>query len=301
MDEQDARVLDPDHPSIRAIIGGRARDLGGLTVRRILPAARQRTVGPFVFLDHMGRATFEPGQAMAVRPHPHINLATVTYLFEGEILHRDSLGYEQPIRPGAVNLMTAGTGIVHSERTTDAVKASGQVLHGMQLWLGVPQANEEDPPSFKHYPADVIPGAEQGGVTLHVILGAAHGLSSPVSLPMDTLYVSYLLEPGASIELPEALERAIYVAEGEVESGGERAGVGDMFVLREGAKVSIRATSQKSRVMLLGGAPLDGPRHLYWNFVSSRPERIEQAKRDWQEGRFKKVPGDEVEFIPLPE
>ncbi len=301
MDEHGTRDVPPDHPFIRAIIRGRVRELGGFSVRRILPAPHYRSVGPFVFLDHMGKASFEPGTAISVRPHPHINLATVTYLFEGEILHRDSLGFEQPIQPGAVNLMTAGHGIVHSERTTEAIKASGQTLHGMQLWLGVPQANEEDPPSFHHYPADVIPARDVPGVTLHVILGAAHEVTSPVSLPMDTLYVSYLLKDGASIDLPQAQERAIYVAEGEIESGGERAGVGDMLLYREGAQVSLKACAPQCRVMLLGGAPLDGTRHLYWNFVSSRPERIEQAKRDWKEGRFPKVPGDELEFIPLPD
>lgn len=300
MHEQGTPEISPDNPQVLAKVRARARDLGGFSVRRILPAPHYRSVGPFVFLDHMGRARFEPGTGINVRPHPHINLATVTYLFEGEILHRDSLGFEQAIQPGAVNLMTAGRGIVHSERTTDAIKASGQVLHGMQLWLALPSENEEDAPSFVHFPAEQIPEKREGGVTLHVILGSAYGLTSPATLPMETLYVSFLLEPGASVVLPEAEARALYVAEGEVVSGGERIGEGDLLIYREGAEVRVEAQT-RARCLLLGGRVLEGARHLYWNFVSSRPERIEQAKRDWKEGRFGKVPGDEVEFIPLPD
>jgi redox-sensitive bicupin YhaK (pirin superfamily) len=286
--------------AVLAVINARARDLGGFTVRRILPSARHRRVGPFVFLDHMGPVVFQPGHAIDVRPHPHINLATVTYLFEGEILHRDSLGYEQPIRPGAVNLMIAGQGIVHSERTTADIKASGQALHGIQLWLGLPLENEEDPASFHHYPADSIPSHSGEGVTLNVILGSAYGMSSPVLLPMDTLYVAVTLEAGASLALPDCEERAIYVVSGEVESEGQRASEGDMLVYRSGSAARVQAHAP-SRMMIVGGAALDGERHLYWNFVSSRPERIEQAKLEWKERRFALVPGDATDFIPLPE
>lgn len=283
-----------------ALIHSRPRDLGGFNVRRILPSPRHRRVGPFVFLDHMGPVVFEPGHAIDVRPHPHINLATVTYLFEGEILHRDSLGYEQPIRPGAVNLMIAGNGIVHSERTTEAIRASGQALHGIQLWLALPLANEEDAASFHHYPAESIPSRSSEGVAFSVILGEAYGLTSPVLLPMETLYVSVVLEAGASIVLPKCAERAIYVVEGEVQSLGQRVGEGDMLIYPAGVEARVQA-SQRTRMMIVGGALLEGERHLYWNFVSSRPERIERAKLDWKEGRFPVIPTDSVEFIPLPE
>ena len=281
-------------------LSARARDLGGFSVRRIMPAPRQRRVGQFVFLDHMGPFNFPPGHAIEVRPHPHINLATVTYLFDGEILHRDSLGSEQPIRPGAVNLMVAGNGIVHSERTTDEIKASGQLLHGIQLWLGLPQANEEDSPSFRHYPADAIPTVTSSGLAITVILGSAFGVTSPASLPMETLYVSVLLVRGASVGVPKASERAIYVVEGQVQSGEEQVSEGDMLVYHAEGEARVEALT-RARVLIVGGAPLDGERHLYWNFVSSRPERIEQAKQDWKEGRFPIVPGDTEEFIPLPE
>ncbi len=281
-------------------LSARTRELGGFSVRRILPASRQRRVGPFVFLDQMGPFTFPPGHGIEVRPHPHINLATVTYLFEGEILHRDSLGSEQPIRPGAVNLMIAGHGIVHSERTTAEIRAAGQLLYGIQLWLGLPQANEEDPPSFRHYPADEIPTLTTSGLAISVILGSAFGLTSPVSLPMETLYASVLLEPGASFVLPKCAERAIYVVEGQVQSGEEQLSEGEMLVYHTEGEAQVEAGT-RSRVLIVGGAPLDGARHLYWNFVSSRPERIEQAKHDWKEGRFPLVPGDTEEFIPLPD
>ncbi|MFT3924774.1 MAG: pirin family protein [Myxococcales bacterium] len=283
-----------------AFIQARARDLGGFTVRRILPSPRHRRVGPFVFLDHMGPTRFEPGHAIDVRPHPHINLATVTYLFEGEILHRDSLGYEQAIRPGAVNLMIAGSGIVHSERTTSEVKAEGQALHGIQLWLGLPSAREEDAPSFRHYAADSIPSRSQQGAKISVILGSAYGLSSPVQLPMETLYVAVELEPSASLTLPACEERAIYVVEGQVLTQGEPVAEGEMWVYRADTEAKVES-AKGARFVIVGGAPLDGERHLFWNFVSSRPERIEQAKADWKERRFALVPGDSVEFIPLPE
>jgi redox-sensitive bicupin YhaK (pirin superfamily) len=290
--------LDASSP-VSALVHARSRDLGGFSVRRVLPSPRQRQVGPFVFLDHMGPVRFESGQGINVRPHPHINLATVTYLFEGEIQHRDSLGYHQPIQPGAVNLMIAGRGIAHSERTSDVLKASGQALHGLQLWLGLPESHEECEPSFQHYPAESIPGKELGGVDVRVVIGAAYGLTSPVAVPMETLYVSFALPAGTSIELPLGAERALYVVSGEVRCGNVQAQEGDMRVLQSEAQLRLEA-STTARAVLLGGAPL-GERHIWWNFVSSRPARIEQAKRDWQEKRFGVVTGDETEFIPLPE
>jgi len=294
-------MANSDSSEPKAFIQARPRDLGGFTVRRILPSPRQRAVGPFVFLDHMGPAVFAPGHAIDVRPHPHINLATVTYLFDGEILHRDSLGYEQAIRPGAVNLMIAGSGIVHSERTTSDVKAHGQALHGIQLWLGLPRANEEDAPSFHHYPAESIPSRVDGPVALHVILGSAYGMTSPVELPMETLYVAARLGAGAGLALPDAAERAIYVVEGSVRAHAQEVSEGEMLVFRGGHEVRVEAGRDGARFLVVGGAALDGERHLYWNFVSSRPERIEHAKADWKEGRFALVPGDSEEFIPLPE
>lgn len=238
---------------------------------------------------------------MDVRPHPHINLATVTYLFEGEIVHRDSLGVQQPIRPGAVNWMTAGRGIVHSERTSDEERARGPRLHGIQLWIALPAEHEETAPAFHHHPADTLPELVRERATLRILAGTAYGLVSPVVTFSPLFYVEALLTSGASLELPmEHRERAAYVAEGSVRCGAERAEAGRMLVFTPDTQVALE-TDTGARVMLLGGAPLDGERHIFWNFVSSRSERIEQAKSDWKEGRFAKVPGDEVEFVPLPE
>ncbi|HEX6837245.1 MAG TPA: pirin family protein [Polyangia bacterium] len=283
------------------ILDGRRRDLGGFSVRRILPAAERRLVGPFIFFDHMGPADFAPGQGIDVRPHPHIALATVTYLFEGEILHRDSLGSAQPIRPGAVNWMIAGRGIVHSERTPPDVRARGGRLDGIQSWVALPKAREDDPPRFEHHAAHSLPALERDGARLRVLAGSAFGLTSPVGVASPTLYVDCELLHGATLEVPdEHEERAVYVAHGEIDSANASIGEGQMMVLPPGARVRITADGE-ARVMLLGGAPLDGERHIYWNFVGSTPERIEAAKRDWREGRFPKVPGDEHEFIPLPD
>jgi len=282
------------------LIQPKSRDIGGFSVRRLLPHAGRRTVGPFIFFDHMGPAKFAAGQGMDVRPHPHIGLATVTYLFSGEIVHRDSLGYVQPIRPGDVNWMTAGSGIAHSERTDPARRDGTEILHGIQTWVALPKASEEIAPAFVHHPAATLPEMNDGGVHLRVIAGTAYGRRSPVEVFQPTLYVAITLQAGAKIKLDDTHEeRCLYVAEGGIELGGAAYTEGDMLVLKPRAEAVVTATAP-ARLMLAGGAPLDGKRHIWWNFVSSSAERIEQAKRDWREGRFAKVTG-ETEFIPLPE
>jgi len=293
---------DDNAPALALHIEGRPRDLGGgFRVRRLLPAPSRRTVGPFIFFDHMGPVRMQPGGGLDVRPHPHINLATLTYLFDGEILHRDSLGTEQVIRPGALNWMTAGRGIVHSERSPREARAAGPSLHGLQLWVALPRAHEEAEPSFQHHPADALPAQERDGVRLRVIAGDAYGATSPARVFSPLFYVEAQLASGASLELPdEHAERAAYVVEGRVGCDGEAFDCGSMLVFREGAPVRLRAQAD-ARVALIGGAPLDGERHIWWNFVSSRPERIERAKDDWRGERFPKVPGDDQEFIPLPD
>ncbi len=287
--------------AIDLVITPRSRDLGeGFMVRRILPYAKRRHVGPFVFLDHMGPADFPPGHGLDVRPHPHIGLATVTYLFEGEIMHRDSLGVVQPIRPGDVNWMVAGRGIVHSERTRDELRRSGSALHGIQSWLALPQTHEETAPDFRHHPAASLPEIERPGARMRLIAGAAFGAVSPVQTFAPMFYLDVVLDDEAVLPLPgEYEERAVYVAIGMVVLDGERYEAGSMLVLKPGSQPRIIAQGP-ARLMLLGGAPLDGERHLWWNFVSSSKERIEQAKADWRAGRFAMVPGD-PEFIPLPE
>ncbi len=284
-----ARVIEPSE-----------RDLGGFSVRRVLPAPGQRAVGPFVFFDEMGPATFDPGRGIDVRPHPHIGLATLTYLFEGEIVHRDSLGVVQPIRPGAVNWMTAGRGIVHSERTGDEERARTSKLHGIQSWIALPRGKEEVQPAFFHHAAGSLPVVEQDGATLRLIAGEAFGERSPVAVLSPMFYLAAELTAGARLSLPAELgERAVYVVSGSMTVAGAGYPSGRMLILADGEEVEIAAGAD-SRLMLLGGAPLDGPRHLWWNLLSTRAERIEQAKRDWKEGRFDPVPG-ETEFIPLPE
>ncbi len=286
---------------IDMVITGRRRDLGGFEVQRILPYAKRRLVGPFIFFDEMGPAEFPAGEAINVRPHPHIGLATVTYLFEGEILHRDSLGSEQPIRPGAVNWMTAGRGIVHSERVTDDVLNSVNRMHGIQTWIALPLEKEEMEPSFRHHPAETIPKISREGVEMRLIAGTAFGEESPVKGESPMFYLHLEMTAGAQIDVPvEHAERAAFVVEGSVEIDGQTFGSGNMIVFREAVPVEISAKAD-SRVMLLGGATLQGKRHIWWNFVSSSEERLEQAKSDWKAGRFPKVPGDAEEFIPLPE
>jgi redox-sensitive bicupin YhaK (pirin superfamily) len=286
--------------SLELIVEPRARDIGGLPVRRVLPTIQRRMVGPFVFFDHMGPVDFPPGEGVDVRPHPHINLATVTYLFDGELDHRDSLGSHQAIQPGAINWMTAGRGIVHSERTTMPVRQRGQRLNGIQLWVALPARYEEVEPEFFHHPARTIPVLHRPGVELRVLAGGAYGVVSPVKVFSPLFYVDARLEPGAEIELPESYaERAAYVALGSVSCGAEAVLTPKLLIFRPGQPARMRATSA-ARVLLLGGQPLDGPRHIEWNFVSSSAARIERAKRDWAERRFPLVPGDEDEFVPLP-
>jgi len=285
---------------VERVIAGRTRDLGGFEVRRLLPAAGRRTIGPFIFFDHMGPARFEAGRGVDVRPHPHIGLATVTYLFDGALMHRDSLGTVQLIRPGDVNWMVAGRGIVHSERTPQEMRAAGAVLHGIQSWVALPRANEEDSPGFAHHPGATIPVIHAPDVTMRVIAGSAFGQRSPVSVCSETLYIDAELGRGARLALPDTVaERALYIAEGEVSVSGERHGVGELVEFATGAEAWFQAVTP-ARVMLLGGAPTDGPRHIWWNFVSSSLERIERAKLDWRDERYAAVPG-ETERTPLPD
>ncbi len=287
--------------SVELVIEGRPRDLGGFSVRRVLPAVARRLVGPFIFFDEMGPATFAPGTGIDVRPHPHVNLATVTYLFEGEITHRDSLGSHISILPGAINWMTAGSGIVHSERTGPEQRSRGGRLHGIQLWVALPREHEEVPPEFFHHPAETIPRVELSGVVVRVLAGSAYGVTSPVRTYSPLFYVDAKLPKGSQLALPEEYdERAAYLVEGDVRAGSEHAQDPRLLVFAKGKKAVIVADSD-SRVLLLGGASLDGERHIFWNFVSSSKERIERAKHDWREGLFPKVPGDEAEFIPLPD
>jgi hypothetical protein len=284
------------------LIDGRRHDLGdGFTVRRLLPALLARHVGPFVFFDHMGPADFSPGKGMDVRPHPHIGLATVTWLFEGSIRHRDSLGSLADIRPGEVNWMTAGRGIVHSERTPPEARRDGQRLHGLQLWVALPREDAEVAPEFHHHGAHELPRIERDGAELLLVAGTAYGERSPVKVFAPTFLIEANLADGAALEWPEEhTERGVFVVDGEVDWGGVAVSAGRMAVQagRRGAPLRSRGPS---RLMLFGGAPLDGERHLWWNFVASSRERIERGKADWSAGRFGVVPGDEEEFIPLPE
>jgi len=285
--------------AIELLIESQAKDLGEFVVRRTLPSRQRQRVGPFIFFDHMGPADFAPGMGVSVRPHPHIGLETVTYLFEGEIVHRDSLGIAQTIQPGAVNWMTAGRGIVHSERTPEDMLAAGSKLHGLQIWLAVPTELEEAEPTFVHYPTTDLPMIEQQGCHISVLAGEAYGERSPVVTSSETLYAAINMTAGAELDLPmNYTERAVYVASGDVEIDRDCVAPGVMAVLRPGAAATLRA-AKNAQVMLLGGEPLDGKRYLYWNFVSSSRERIEQAKDDWRTDRFDKVPG-ESDFIPLP-
>ena len=286
--------------TLETMIVARTGDIGGFEVRRALPSVKRRMVGPFVFLDQMGPAEFLIGHGLDVRPHPHIGLATVTYLFEGEIMHRDSLGTVQPIRPGAVNWMTAGSGISHSERTGPELRARGFSLFGIQAWVALPSNAEETAPAFVHHPASDLPIITGEGKTVRVIAGSLYGEASPVETPTATFYADAVLESGAHIPLPaDHEERAVYVAQGKIDIAGDSFEMGQLLVFRPGDEITITALSP-ARVMLLGGEPMDGPRHIWWNFVSSSQERIEQAKADWKAGRFGAVP-DDNEFIPLPE
>lgn len=287
---------------VEAVIIPPSRDLGdGFTVRRALPSAHRRMVGPFIFMDQMGPVAFAGDHALDVRPHPHIGLATVTFLLEGEILHRDSLGNELPIRPGEVNWMTAGRGIVHSERTPAHVRATGGSLFGLQTWVALPAAHEETAPAFAHYAADALPVAEDAGARLALIAGTADGLTSPVQTLSDMIYADLVLAPGARYRFgADHVERAVYVVTGSLRIEGQDGsfGAAQLVVIRPGAEV-VLTSDEPSRLMLAGGEPFPEKRLIYWNFVSSRADRIEQAKDDWRAGRFDPVPG-ESEFIPLP-
>ena len=304
--------------AIEHVIVPRARDLGGFEVRRALPAAQKQMVGPFIFFDQMGPAEFLIGKGIDVRPHPHIGLATVTYLFEGEVFHRDSLGSSLAIRPGEVNLMRAGRGIVHSERETSeanlrtgghglahvkdqAPAATVKRLFGIQAWAALPKSHEEAAPAFAHHGAGELPRIAGEGKTVRLVMGSAYGARSPVEFPHEALFAEAVLAPGSVLPLdPDHDERAVYVASGKIDIAGTAFAAGQLLIFKPGDRISILALAQ-SRLMLLGGEPMDGPRHIWWNFVSSSKERIEQAKADWRAKRFALVPGDEKEFIPLPE
>jgi hypothetical protein len=286
---------------VELVIESRPRDLGaGFVVRRTLPSPKRRLVGPFIFFDQMGPVDLAPGQGLDVRPHPHIALATVTYLFAGEIVHRDSLGSHQVIKPGDVNWMIAGRGIAHSERSGDEARRDGMRLHGIQSWVALPTEHEDVAPRFEHRPRASLPRIQRQGALLDVIAGSAFGQRSPVQVLSPTFYVHAQLDDGTELTLDtEHEERAVYVVEGGVAIDGQSYGPGVMAVLRPGSEVQLRAVGE-TRAMLLGGAKLAGERHVYWNFVASSEERIEQAKRDWLDHKFPRVPGDEQEFIPLP-
>ena len=286
--------------SIKAVLKPHQRDIGNLYVRRVLPAMAARLVGPFIFFDHMGPATLEPGSGVDVRPHPHIGLATVTYLFDGALMHRDSIGSAQEIVPGDVNWMTAGRGIVHSERTPDAARKTGLTMHGIQTWVALPLEHEDTEPSFFHHPAATLPAIERNGVSMRVIAGTAFGATSPVATFSGTLYVAAEFAPGSAIALDaEHEERGVYLVEGDLSIDGTPLEQYTMAVLTPNETVTLASTNG-ARVMLLGGEKLEGERFIEWNFVASSREKIEAAKAAWTRQEMGHVPG-ETEWIPLPE
>jgi redox-sensitive bicupin YhaK (pirin superfamily) len=305
-------LLDPTIPigdavdAIETVVVARARDLGGFEVRRALPSVKRQMVGPFIFFDHFGPVEFLTGQGLDVRPHPHIGLSTVTYLIKGRIHHRDSLGTDAWIAPGEVNLMTAGLGITHSERMDGAAKQAPQSLFGLQTWLALPKSHEDDPARFQNLGAGGLPELEGEGKQVRLILGAAWGARVEMDLPHETFYADATLQAGAALPLPDDHEdRGVYVLQGEVSQGGQSYGVGSMLIFRPGDRVAVKAGEQGARIMVLGGATMDGPRHLWWNFVASSKERIEAAKEawragDWAHGRFQLPAGDAEDFIPAP-
>jgi redox-sensitive bicupin YhaK (pirin superfamily) len=287
--------------ALAQVIVPRTVDLGDFAVRRALPSARSRMVGPFIFFDHFGPAEFRAGSGIDVRPHPHIGLSTVTYLFDGEIVHRDSLGSDVAIKPGEVNWMTAGRGIVHSERTGAQLRAAGSPIHGLQMWVALPQSSEEIAPGFAHHEIGAFPMVRDDGLFARVVVGSLFGAKSPVPTVHETVFANVLLRAGATLPLDaDHEERAVYAVDGTIEIAGDKFEPGRLLVFKPGDKVTLKAVTDV-HLVILGGAPMDGPRHIWWNFVSSRKERIEQAKADWKAGHFGKVPGDEIEFIPLPE
>ncbi|MCB1475916.1 MAG: pirin family protein [Rhodobiaceae bacterium] len=287
--------------AVETVILGRSRDVGGFDVRRVLPSARRRMVGPFIFLDQMGPAEFLVGNGIDVQPHPHIGLATVTYLLDGEITHRDSLGTEMKILPGEVNWMTAGRGIVHSERTAPEVKARGSRILGLQSWVALPKDQEETAPAFVHVGRGELPVIEGEGNSVRLVAGTFAGASAPVHTASAMVYADATMRAGARLPIDaDHEERAVYVLSGRIEIAGETFESGGLLILKPGERVALTALAD-SRLMIIGGETMDGPRHIWWNFVSSRKERIDQAKADWKAGRFDTVPGDEKEFVPLPE
>lgn len=306
-------ALDPDCPTgdavdaIETIIIPRARDLGGFEVRRALPAPRRQMVGPFIFFDQMGPAEFLPTRGMDVRPHPHIGLATISYLYRGRMHHRDSLGTDSWIEPGAVNWMVAGHGITHSERTDDATQVDPMPFFGIQTWVALPEAREDDPAYFEHQPAEALPFLEGEGKELRLILGTAYGERAPVKTASEMFYADAVLQAGASLPLPDDHEdRGVYIVEGSLWVAGESFSAGQMMVFRPSDRISLKAGDRGARVMLLGGETLNGPRYIWWNFVASSQDRIDAAKEawragDWAHGRFTLPPGDDQDFIPLPE
>ncbi len=284
------------------VILPRAHDVGGFEVRRALPARERQMVGPFIFFDEMGPGEFLEGKGLDVRPHPHIGLSTVTYLFEGSIQHRDSLGSDLPIVPGDVNWMTAGRGITHSERSSEESRQARRRMAGIQSWVALPKEAEETTPDFAHHPAATLPLVEEAGLRLRLIAGEGWGMRAPVAVSSPLFYADAVLAPGAVVPMPDGHEeRATYVVEGAVTVGDDRHEAGRMLVFHPRSGLALRAGPEGARLLLLGGAAMDGPRYVFWNFVSSSQERIQQAKEDWQAGRFPKVPTDSVEFIPLPE
>ncbi|WP_395646719.1 pirin family protein [Terricaulis sp.] len=292
----------PEGGPVSAVITPHSKDLGGgFHVKRALPAIEKRMIGPFIFWDEFGPARFEAGKGLDVRPHPHINLATVTYLFEGEIFHRDTLGSAQAIKPGDVNWMNAGRGIAHSERTAPELRATGSPIGGIQSWVALPEKHEESAPFFKHHAESELPLIAEGGKAVRVIAGKLYGKASPVETYSRIFYADARLDAGASLPLDtEYEERGLYLVSGVIEVGGEAHEAGRLLYFHPGQAITINARTP-ARFMLLGGDAMDGPRHIWWNFVSSRKERIEQAKEDWKAGKFGTVPGDDKEFIPLPE
>ena len=306
-------ILDPEVPignavdAIETVIVPRARDLGGFEVRRALPAPKRQMVGPFIFFDQMGPAEFLSGKGIDVRPHPHIGLATVTYLHKGTIHHRDSLGTDQWIAPGDVNLMMAGHGITHSERIDGAVREKPHSLFGIQSWIALPEDKEDDPAAFTHAAAGELPMLEGEGKQVRLILGSAYGESAPVETPSEMFYLDAVLKADAAIPLPDEHEdRGVYVLQGSVMIGGETYEAGRMMVFRPGDRISLKAGAAGARLMILGGATLNGPRHIWWNFVASSKDKIEAAKEawragDWMHGRFQLPINDQDEFTPLPE
>ena len=287
--------------AIELMVIPNAKDIGGFQVRRALPTAKRRLVGPFIFFDRMGPAILRADQALDVRPHPHIGLATVTYLFDGEIMHRDSLGTAAAIRPGEVNWMTAGRGIVHSERTAPELRTAGSPIHGLQMWVALPAAKEEMAAGFAHHATAEFPLLQENGRTIRVVVGSLYGAKSPVPTVHETIFGDVRLPTGSRLPLDaDHEERAIYLIDGEIDIAGDKFAPGRLLLFKPGDQLTIQAATD-THFIIVGGAPMDGPRHIWWNFVSSRKERIEQAKAEWKAGHFGKVPGDEIEFIAVPE